>query len=364
MSVIHSVNTSPDATPLSEGATVDSITFLASLISDPQAVDSKLDTLRSITSRLVPGKVLPADDQARLDALQSELKDYLINHDSIRSFTPETLEQTIAGHFGSRHRSPQKELALLFGAIIIMYLAGVVLSPANLPLFKHFLLASPVLVALLYGAIAWLFLSSRKNFKSEIKKVYNYFCGGIIFGALGSIQFPLIFAFPQVAALPPFRYVGFVLPYFFMCLAFYLGASFYARQLNIPQRLWSVPWTGGISLLIVGVLCVLPHSAQVTQPFFYDLSLLSVGANAWLSLAATVLSFKIVRSITSRYQRSMRFFALGQATQGLGCILLTTLLLINGPTPTLVVGIGAIPFVLSATLLLISAYTFKAKSQT
>lgn len=365
MSLINPLSISPAAKPQRRGASVDSIIFLTSLISDPQAVDSKLDTLRAITSRLSPNEALSADDQHQIDALQNELKDYLIKHDPIRSFTTATLEQTIASHFsGGAHQSVRKEFILIFSSIVVIYLLGVALSPASLPLLTHFLLAAPVMVALLYGAIAWLFLSSRQNFKTQIRNVYNYFCGGIIFGALGSMQFPLIFAFPQIAALPPFSYVGFVFPYFLMCLAFYLGTNLYARQLNLSQRLWSIPWVSGISLLIAVVLFSLPHSAQVTQPFFYELSLISVGVNAWLSLPASVLSFRVAKHVSSRYKQSMRFFGLGQVTQGLGCIGLTAILLINGPTPTVVVGIGAIPFVLSATLILISAYTFKLRSRT
>jgi hypothetical protein len=354
---------SSNARLASQSVSIDSVAFLASLISDPEAVDSKLDTLRSITSRLTPGEAPSAPDQAQLDALQNELKDYLISSDPVRSFTAATLEQTLANHFSSHQRSVRKEFILILSSIVVMYVACVALTPASLALFKRFFLPAAVLVSMLYGAIAWLFLSSRQNFKAEIRNVYNYFCAGITLGALGSIQFPLIFAFPQIAAMPPFSYIGFVVPYFIMCIAFYLGANLYARQLNLSQRLWSVPWVSGISLFIAVVLISLPHSARVTHLFFYELSLVTIGINVWLSLAATVLSFKVARHVTPRYQRSMWLFGLGQAAQGVGCTGFTTLLLLSGPTPALGVGIGAIPYVLSATFLLLSAYTFKANSQ-
>jgi len=342
---------------------VDSVTFLASLISDPQAVDSKLDTLRTITARLAPGEAPAGQDLARLEVLQNELKDYLINHDPIRSFTAETLEQALSNHFSSRGRSVRKEFVLLLSSIVAAYAVCVVLTPASLVLFKRFLLPLPVVVSLLYGAIAWLFLSSRQNFKTEIRNVYNYFCGGITLGAIGSVQFPLIFVFPTVAAMPIFSYIGFVVPYFIMCIAFYLGANLYVRQLNITQRLWSVPVVSGVGVLIAAILLSLPHSPRVTNVFFYDLSLVTIGIDVWLSVAATVLSIKVARRVTARYQQSMWLFGWGQAAQGVGCTGFTTLLLIKGPTPALLVGIGAIPYIVSATLLLISAYTFKSKSR-
>ncbi len=346
-----------------QGTTVDSIVFLASLISDPQAVDSKLDTLRSVTSHLAPGEAPSAHDLVQLNALQDELKDYLINHDPIRSFTVATLEQTLRNHFSSHQRSVRKEFIIILSSVVVVYLACVALTPASLSLVKRFLLPAAVLVSMLYGAIAWFFLSSRQNFKTEIRNVYNYFCGGIALGAVGSIQFPLIFAFPQIAALPPFSYIGFVVPYLVMCIGFYLGANLYARQLNLSQRLWSVPWVSGVSLVIAILLISLPHSPRVTSLFFYDLSLVTIGIDIWLSIAATALSFSVARHMTSRYQRSMQLFGLGQAAQGLGCTGFTALLLVSGPTPALGIGIGAIPYAISATFLLVSAYTFKAKSQ-
>lgn len=363
MSAINPTTSSPNANVTSRSATIDSIGFLASLISDPQAVDSKLDTLRTITSRLTPGQALSASDQAQLDALQRELEEYLINHDPIRSFTAETLEHVLANHANSRRNSTKKEFIILLSSITVIYLACVALTPASQALFKRFLLPAAVLVSMLYGAIAWLFLSSRQNFKTEIRNVYNYFCGGITLGAIGSIQFPLIFALPKIAAMPAFSYIGFVVPYFVMCIAFYLGANLYARQLNISRRFWSVPWVIGISVLVAAALLTLPHSPRVSHLFFYDLSLLTIGIDIWLSVATTVLSFKVAKRVTARYQKSMWLFGFGQAAQGVGCTGFTALLLVSGPTSAIGVGIGAIPYAISATLLLISAYTFKAKSQ-
>jgi len=345
-------------------ASVDSIVFLASLVSDPHAVDSKLNVLRSITLRLSPEKTPSADDLSKLNVLQEDLKDYLIHHDPIRSFTAATLEQTIADHFNSRHRSTRKEFILILSSILVIYLICVAVTPGSLALFKRFFLPAAVLVSMFYGAIAWLFLSSRQNFKTEIRKVYDYFCGGISLGAIGSIQFPLIFAFPRFAAIPAFSYIGFVVPYFIMCTAFYLGTNLYARQLNVSQRLLSVPWISAVGLVIAVVLLSLPHSPRVHEVFFYDLSLVTIGIDVWLSLAATILSFKVAKRITPRYQRSMRLFGLGQAAQGVGCIGFTTLVLVYGPTPALAVGIGAIPYLVSTVFLLFSAYSFKDRSQT
>jgi uncharacterized membrane protein YiaA len=356
--------TPPNGSLTKLDASVDSIVFLASLVSDRHAVDSKLDTLRSITLRLPQGNKPSANDLSRLNELQEDLKDYLIHRDPIRSFTAATLDQTLADHFNSHHRSTRKEFILILSSILAIYLICVALTPGSLALFKRFFLPAAVLVSMLYGAIAWLFLSSRQNFKTEIRNVYNSFCGGITLGAIGSIQFPLIFAFPHIAAIPAFSYIGFVVPYFIMCIAFYFGANLYARQLNLSQRLWSVPWVSAISLVIAILLISLPHSSRVNQVFFYDLSLVSIGIDVWLSLAATVLSFRVAKRITPRYQRSMWLFGLGQAAQGVGCIGFTTLVLVYGPTPALAVGIGAIPYILSATFLLFSAYSFKDRSQT
>jgi hypothetical protein len=117
---------------------IESITYLASLVSEPQAVDVMLDTLRSITSRMHDDNTrLSTEDRVRLIELQTELKKYLIHHDPVRSFTQESLEKELTLHFTKRKQPFSKELAIIFTLTFAAYATGIAFAPADLSLSKR-----------------------------------------------------------------------------------------------------------------------------------------------------------------------------------------------------------------------------------
>jgi hypothetical protein len=67
---------------------VDRIVYLASLMSEPQRVDTILDKLRVITAR---SSKLSDQDIKALKPIKNELEDYLVTKERIRSFTKASL---------------------------------------------------------------------------------------------------------------------------------------------------------------------------------------------------------------------------------------------------------------------------------
>lgn len=78
---------------------VDVVTYIASLASEPQAMDTLLDPLREITSRIQPGQALSATDQTTLAEVCKKLEKHLVEQDPLRNFDKATLDTKIAQKF-------------------------------------------------------------------------------------------------------------------------------------------------------------------------------------------------------------------------------------------------------------------------
>ncbi len=82
-----------------DASAIDAITYLASLASDPKAIDPILDDLRAITVRLQPGQSLTDNNQITLAALYRRLTIYLSTDEPLRIFTEETLSKKVKQRF-------------------------------------------------------------------------------------------------------------------------------------------------------------------------------------------------------------------------------------------------------------------------
>jgi len=341
---------------------IDRITYLASLVSAPTAVDEMLDTLRRITALTGPDGTIDGRYLTELLGLEERLKDYLITKDPVRSFTKESLDLELSKQSNAASGTTKHPLASMLPiglSAVVLYAVAIVAVPGTVTTGKRFLLAAPILVAFLNGCIAWLFWSARKNFTAEIRKAYSFFCIGTFLSALASMQFPLLFAIPAMSDLPLFRYVGFMTPFIGACFAFYYGLRLYARQLQIHTLFSSLAATTAIVAAVGAVFVIAPHPAAVPEEAFFDLSVASVTISGLFSLAAFVLAQKITRQVTARYAQGMRTLGLSQLMQAIACFILTGLLFATGPTSALEVGIGTVPFSMPAILLFLAAYSFK-----
>jgi hypothetical protein len=74
---------------------LDLVTYMASLVSNPDDIGDSLDTVREITARLAPGESLPASDTDRLFDVYLQLETYLTTKEALRNFTKEELRRRI-----------------------------------------------------------------------------------------------------------------------------------------------------------------------------------------------------------------------------------------------------------------------------
>jgi hypothetical protein len=74
---------------------LDLVTYMASLVSNPDDIGTSLDTVRDITARLDPGESLSASDVDQLLGVYKQLEEYLTTKEPLRSFTKEELRRHI-----------------------------------------------------------------------------------------------------------------------------------------------------------------------------------------------------------------------------------------------------------------------------
>jgi hypothetical protein len=103
LSTTDSAPAAPAGTYQSDNPTspeLDIVLYVASLVSNPADIDTVLDNVRIITSRLQPGQALPAEDQRTLAIVYRKIENYLVSSDPLRAFSQDELRQGIMKKFG------------------------------------------------------------------------------------------------------------------------------------------------------------------------------------------------------------------------------------------------------------------------
>ncbi|HET8670022.1 MAG TPA: hypothetical protein VFM05_05175 [Candidatus Saccharimonadales bacterium] len=348
---------------------IDEIIYLASLVSEHRAVDPILDVLRAVTATMQPNMPLPEADRARILEAKQALEAYLMHQDPVQTYTREELERKLRDKFGSDgatqqvDRTTSHEMVIIGSSTLAAYAIGIAALPGTFSLPMRFLLAVTLPVAVLNSGVAWLFWSGRKGLTADIQRAYAYFCGGVLFAAVGAAQFPFIFAFPELAETPFFRYAGFMVPFPVMCLLFYLGIRLYAQRLNIRSRLTHLPSVVMGAIVFGLVLSFAPHPTSVPEEAFFDLSIISTGLSAFFSAIAALVGFRITSTVTARYAQGMRMLSLTQVGFVIACSVLTGIIFISGPTTGKLLSIAAAPFIIPQTLQMISAFLLKRNAR-
>lgn len=343
--------------------TLDVVLYLASLVSDPAAIDTTLDKVRSITAQHQASQPYDPQDEAVLKEVQHTIENYLVHNDPVRNFTTEDLQQKIQEHFAPAshvHKQRRILVSIWVAAIILSTTASI--APIHIdPIVRRLLSAILTLIALGLGA-AWFFITALNGFKPVLRPAYRLLCFSALLITLGELQLPLIPAF-NLGTNPLFSYGGFTIPFTVAMAVLLAGLRTYAKSVNVGGRilrLTLVIWPGVIMTLIVILIL---HSTRPQYGAFFGLSMVSIVAEIYVAVWGIVLVRQIVTKITELYGRAvsllgwMLFFSLvGSAIQ---CVILY----LRGQLSNNAQLITAIPFTISQIYLLYSAYNFKKISR-
>lgn len=111
---------------------IDTIIYLASLVSKPSEVDDILQPLRFVTASLGPTKTLTPGNVTQLNQVQTQLEDYLVHREPFQKFTPETLHARVVDHFDSGRAWRRFSAAIKLTAYSLAILGGLALIVAQI----------------------------------------------------------------------------------------------------------------------------------------------------------------------------------------------------------------------------------------
>ncbi len=285
---------------------IDHITYLASLASRRDEVDVMMDTLRKVTSRWNGTGPLDSRDQEELNGLENQLKDYLVRVDPLRDFTLDTLEQRLQGHRERKGLSfiSSASYSLLVVILVTIAATGLCLVvPYTLPFQTRLLLTVPVMFAVLHIGIVWFCLTSLKNFKPDVRRIFLYFSAAAVVFALGFCSYVAVPLF-DLNRYPAFRYAGISILYGLPLVLIYFSMRLYAKLLAIPSRLSSLKVAFGITAGVMVPAMFLPH-AETSSELFFDLTVVTALLILVFGTLASVLAASIHSKVTAAYAKPM-----------------------------------------------------------
>lgn len=295
---------------------IDQIAYLASLVSEPRTVDTTLDKLRVITSRTSQPT---SQDKQTLKTIRTELEDYLVHKERLRTFTKASLRATMERHFAADNPLQDAKKAALRRIGLTFATCAVI---TGLPVAFGLMEGQVVLaffICTLFIGLALLFQSIKKDLVNQLRGSVNYLMIGIIGTGLFALNFPIIAASSYLESQPLFQHGGFMaaaLPvYGFYYLAFYL----YAKQLTVSIPRLLRPTGVTISIIILGVVGVLlPHPVSVSNELFFDLNFVGLAIAVYFSTVSAALGFMSVAKTTQVYSKSILFLAISMALHTIG----------------------------------------------
>ena len=158
--------------------------YLASLVSNAQAIDKYLRPLRQLKQIRAKDEAVSPEEEAVLDRIEDSIKQYLLTSEHLRSFTAETLEQHLYERGEARNRI-RKLRWLLSGTLGIEFcLALGTFLYSSGPTEVRLRLSINLAIAFGYIIGAYLFLTSHRKFSQDHQIAYKLFSYAFIAGSV------------------------------------------------------------------------------------------------------------------------------------------------------------------------------------
>lgn len=350
---------------------IEKTTYLASLVSDPVVVDPLLDEIRFITARGADA-ILTDSDRTTINQVQEQLKEYLVTKERVGSFTKEGLQQKLTKHFSRTYKDTERMLRRQLAAVLILpfLIAMIVFFALSFEQDLQLVAAIPALLASQYIGLLWFFWSGRKALVTALQNSLSLILAALVILVAGGVIFVLLAFLPDIAQQPIFLYGGPLPVYIFGFYLLYLGANMYAKQVGMSPnaRTYVNPITvTAAALALYFTIWFLPHSFRVSHEIFFDVSIASFGAGAFLCAVASVLIFSTARQVTKRYTGGLRYLTAACAAMAVSNVGIATAAFFAGTAPVGSIAIipvyivGGIGYAIAFGLLYASAYTLKLR---
>jgi hypothetical protein len=345
-------------------ALVERIAYLGTLASDRSKIDPMMETLRIVTARWNSAQPLGDQERLALDALEKRLKDYLVNRDPLRSFTPQMLDSRLVGHSSAHDLISDRNSRNFLTAILLATVAAITtfaLSLFAVQIVSSALLSIPIFFVVLHVGIAWFYLSALKGFRSEFRLAFIYICVGVVLFSLGFSQYAVITLFD--VNHPIFWYGGLPTTIASAFVFIYAGLVQYARLLNLRSWFTFLPVTIPLVLLVGLIAVVVPHAGKPAVEWYFDLSLASVWLLTLFCFLGMGAAHGIAKGVTPAYATQMTWMYRYLLLCFLGSLIATILLPawgeLRGQALNIIIAIGGIG---PQLLLLYTGYLFKRET--
>lgn len=297
---------------------LDAVRFIAMLASKPGEIDEQLDRVRAITAQRSASQ-LTQEDEAVLGEVYVYIENYLVDKESLRSFTRESIREKLRNHLEGKIQSKRSYpaaatlLVALVGGALAMTIPDSVMSVT-----VKVTLAMTLFLAILHLGAVGMFWSGLRNFKDEIRQAYLPICIGIGLVGVTLLQIPVAVWFGEDDSIW-FRYITSSVTVPIAGVLFYAGMRRFARIGGIKSRLLSARLVFALCVALTAIVIVLPRPSDLPLSVIIpSLTILTVGAT--LSFVTATITAKVRRALSVAYRRPMAWFAAMLLVSAFSCV--------------------------------------------
>lgn len=356
------MTTTTQPTPLNlpaDKTILDAVTFVATLVSKSGDIDQQLDRVRAITAQRSTDQ-LTTDDTRALHEVYDYLETYLIEKESLRSFTQASIREKLYDYLGGKRQSTlRRPLTIMWLIAIGGALASILIPDAIIPASVKPTLALTIFFVTIDLAAAWMFWTGLKNFKDKIRQAYLPISIGVALVGLALLIALFAVIIGQDTSIW-FRYVlsGLIIPIAEVLM--YIGMRRFAQIGGVTSRFMSAKLVLALCTIASLLVCLIPRpeSGVPDLAVIFSLTLLTTGA---VITAVTVQITAIVRkSLSSAYKQPMTWFMATLLASTFSCVLYAIMQIIaTTEHPFDPRGFGLLPLVISGFVTLKAGTSFR-----
>ena len=342
---------------------IENITYLASLTSTKETVDTDLDTLRAITAKYQPGQSFSPEEVSSLRALQAKLEYYLIHEDPVLAFTKESLTQKVTQHFTGGLRFYQRPIwSLILIVAMAVLLASIPFAiPNNFSKDIRLQLAMSLFFFGTHCGNIWFFMAALRNFRKELRTAFAFLAVGVLLVGLVGAQLTLINLF-GFTNLPWTKYGGFLFLFPISYVPLFIGVYLFARQLPVTSWIMSLRILTLVCAGVVLLFILTPNKAIPSENMYFITSILGISLASVLIGWTAAIAYAGARRLTSQYAWAMKLLAYAFAIICTSGIALVFILVDVGHLTPLAMSIALSPVLIAEPLELLAGFTFKKRS--
>jgi len=262
-------------------------------------------------------------------------------------------------------RGTMRPLWFMVAAGLVACVTAIATPP--LVIQGQFLKVQMALAVLLFSLqllTAWLFLSGMRTFSGRLRLAYAIFAAGMVLFGVAELQFPVLGLLHALNS----RWISsgaVLLPFITSGLATYISVRLFARLLAIRFFATSFVYVFLLSLLVSGLVVLLPHRRITASPdarLQYETFMALLSWLFAINLVTASLLWRVRMSIGPLYTRAVRWLAIGMSMGAAAELaeLLYSLLTPYSLTWYTKYSFNYLPIIAAVVVLLVAADAFQA----